>query len=947
MYSCAPGVDPVNIRVRLVILVVLALVPHLVLLGLQAVDQFHIYQERELRANHDYAAAMATAFERYLQSIWEAELAMGAAIVLREGQFDSDEIGRFLAQQLSANDVIVRLTWLDPEGVATGCTDERTCGHDLSGQPYIAAILRGNETSLSSLQESPVTEEPVVMVSRGIKLNGELHGIVVATLDVTKMCQVMPATRDAGRSHGLVDGEGMLIYRSTEPHLPIEMRSVGELGISTSALGNRAEAVLAAFEGQKGTELMGAAELIPSIGWVAFASTPVEVVTSEAYRHVARYVTMALVADLLAVCAVLWLACRVLRPVAELEQAALAISRGDLGARVHPRGNDEIAVAARAFNQMADWMQQSRAKLQAQAAQQAAAARLGFAALEGTSLDALLDQAVEVLRETLDVEFCTVMELLPGEDQLVLRAGCGWRSGALGRLKVPAARASQAGYALLSHQPVMVADLSRETRFQAPLLAELGIVSGMSVIIQGEHRPYGVLGVHATKPRSFTEDDLHFLQSVANVVAAAMERADAQRRYMVQYEVARALAQSGSITVALSRVLQAVCEGLDWEMGAFWLPDAEVGVLRCQALWRNRSLEAPHFEEATLRTSLPLNKGVSAQVFATGGEPQWIDPRREPSLMRTAEAEQDGIQTAVGFPVMADEVVGIIELVSAQARRPDPAVIDLMRVVGGLVAQFVERKRAEEELRRVNAALEERVADRTSKLEVAIQELEAFSYSVSHDLQGPLRAIEGFAAALEEDAFTRLRPEEREHLRRIGGAARQMKRLIRDLLRLSQLARKDLRRRRMDLSAVARAVAAELQRLHPDQTQTTIRIQDGMWTYADAGLVHVALFNLMENAWKFTSQRPRPLIEVGQTQVDGETAFYVRDNGVGFNMEQADRLFQPFKRLHPSGAYQGSGIGLATVQRIVRRHGGQVWAESREGEGAAFFFTLGPKARED
>lgn len=947
MYSCAPGVDSVNIRIRLVILVVLALVPHLVLLGLQAVDQFYIYQEREVRANQDYAAAVATAFERYLESIWEAEMAMGAAIVLRQGELGADEIARFLAQQLTAGDVVVRLTWLNPEGAAISCTDERTCGHDLSDLPQIAAILQGRETSLSPLTESPATKEPVVMVSRGIKLNGKLQGIVVATLDVTRLCQVLPATRDAGRIHGLVDGAGTLVYRSTEPHLPVEMRSAEELGITARALQSRAEAVLAAFEGQKGTKQMGAVELIPSIGWIAFASTPVEVVTAEAYRHAARYVALALVADLVAVAAILWFARRLLRPVAELEQAALAISRGDLSARVHPQGNDEIAVAARAFNQMADWMQQSEAKLRAQAAQQAAAARLGFAALEGTSLDALLDQAVQVLREILDVEYCTVLELLPGDDELVLRAGCGWRRGAVGSLKVPVSYGSQAGYALLSRQPVIVNDLSQETRFQAPLLAKMGIVSGMSVIIQGEHRPYGVLGVHAAKLRSFTEDDLHFLQSVANVVAAAMERAEAQRRFMVQYEVARVLAQSGSITVALSRVLQAVCEGLDWEMGAFWLPDHEAGVLRCQALWRSRTLKAPHFEEATLRAPLPLNQGVPAMVFATGGEPQWLDPRREPSLMRSAEAEQDGIQTAVGFPVMADEVVGIIELVSARARRHDPAVTDLMRVVGGLVAQFVERKRAEEELRRVNAALEERVADRTHKLEVAVQELEAFSYSVSHDLQGPLRSIEGFAAALEEDAFSRLRPEEREHLRRIGAAVRQMKRLIQDLLRLSQLARKDLRRRRVDLSAVARAVAAELQRLHPDQTRTTIRIQDGMWTYADAGLVHVALFNLMENAWKFTSQRPHPLIEVGQTQVDGETAFYVRDNGVGFNMDQADRLFQPFKRLHPSGAYQGSGIGLATVQRIVRSHGGQVWAESREGEGAVFFFTLGPKAREE
>ncbi|HEY8346065.1 MAG TPA: GAF domain-containing protein [Symbiobacteriaceae bacterium] len=928
MYSADLGVAAFRIRARLVVWVVLAMMPHLVLLSLQGADLLQSHMERERQANQAHAIATANAFLRYLESLWAAEVVLGSAILQLQHNADPEEIGRFLARHVPDHPAVVRFSWLNPEGAVVACTDGATCGVNLAPQGFVAEILQGSEKSLSPLIHSVVDGSPVVAVARGIRDGESLQGILVATLDVTRLGEVLPDGSAAGRGCGLVDSAGKVVYQQAgpSPHFPA---GEGLTGTWAGASG--------------GGDSVVATEPVAHLGWVAFATTPLERVRAESYGHVIKYAGVVLLAYGIAVAVLLWFGQRLLRPVMALEQAARAIFRGDLSARVGVQGTDEIAVAARAFDQMAERIQQSESELRARALQQEAVARLGLAALEGANLQQLLDQTVNLLREVLQVEICNILELSPGGDKLLLRAGCGWPDGAVGSLTVPTSLESQAGYTLISCQPVIVTDLSQEIRFRAPHLQALGVVSGMSVIIQGEHRPYGVMGVYTTRPRVFTHDDLSFLQLVANVVAAAMERAEAQRLHGVQFGAARALAEANGLTAGLTKALQVVCEGLGWEMGVVWLPDARGDVLRCQALWRQPSFDAPCFEAATRSATLPLGQGFPGEVLAAGGQPRWVTPRDEPDLPRGQEAVRDGVETLCAFPVIADEVVGILELASASVREPDPTTVDLMRLVGGLVAQFVKRKRAEEELRRVNTELEERVADRTTNLTLAIRELEAFSYSVSHDLQGPLRSIEGFARALLEDGADRLTPEDQDSLRRIEAAAHKMRQLIKDLLRLSQLARKEIRREEVDLTALAWAAIGELQRLHPNRAETVLRVREGMRAYADSGLVYLALFNLLENAWKFTSRHPEPMIEVGQIDAGDETIFFVRDNGIGFDMAQAQNIFLPFKRLHPAGAYPGSGIGLATVQRIVQRHGGRIWAESRPGEGAVFFFTLGPR----
>jgi signal transduction histidine kinase/ligand-binding sensor domain-containing protein len=235
------------------------------------------------------------------------------------------------------------------------------------------------------------------------------------------------------------------------------------------------------------------------------------------------------------------------------------------------------------------------------------------------------------------------------------------------------------------------------------------------------------------------------------------------------------------------------------------------------------------------------------------------------------------------------------------------------------------------------------LSERTAELQAANKELEAFSYSISHDLRAPLRAIDGFSRILLEDYRDKLDDEGKDNLQRVRTASQRMGQLIDDMLQLSRHTRSEMHCGQVDLSALARAIVDELKVSAP-QRQVEFVIEPGLTAHADAGLLQAVLQNLLDNAWKFTSQQPAAKIEFGRTIHEGVPIFFVRDNGIGFNMAYADKLFGAFQRLHSATEYPGTGIGLATVQRIIQRHGGQVWAESQVGHGATFYFSLPPAA---
>lgn len=303
---------------------------------------------------------------------------------------------------------------------------------------------------------------------------------------------------------------------------------------------------------------------------------------------------------------------------------------------------------------------------------------------------------------------------------------------------------------------------------------------------------------------------------------------------------------------------------------------------------------------------------------------------------------QMGIDSYFGTPLIASDgtMMGLLSVMDTRPMALTRWTAPILGVFAARVAIELERKAALDSLHALNASLEQRVQARTLALEDANRELEAFAYSVSHDLRAPLRAIDGFTLALLEDYGDRLDATAQGYLQRVRAGTRNMAALIEDLLRLSRISQAPLQPAAVDLGAAAQEIAGRLRQQAPGRN-VRLDIAAGLRVQGDPGLLRILLGNLFDNAWKYTGPVDAAHIVFDAIRQDGETVYRVRDNGVGFDMKLADKLFGAFQRMHRQDEFEGHGIGLATVRRIVHRHGGRIWAHAEPGRGATFHFTLG------
>jgi signal transduction histidine kinase len=467
----------------------------------------------------------------------------------------------------------------------------------------------------------------------------------------------------------------------------------------------------------------------------------------------------------------------------------------------------------------------------------------------------------------------------------------------------------------------------------------------------------GLMSVQSEQPAAYNADQISLLETIASQAAIAVEKA---RLYS---ELQDELAERARAEIAL-RQREAILEiATSAAQGFLAVPD-----------WRSRIpdiLERLGQETNSSHAYLFENHPGPNGEILTSMRFEWTAPEAAPDLddpayqnvplieddaerwldamqsgkpaygtlssatpEEAAHLRSQGIQSYLSMPILVGTAfwgyIGFDDIL--RERIWVEAEVDALKLVSSILSGAIQRQRTEQAMRQLNTELEQRVQERTA-------ELESFAYSVAHDLRAPLRGIDGYSKLLRDDYSNKLDEDGRFYIDSVRNSAQWMGQLIEDLLRLSRVTRVEMHQNEVDVSQMAADILKELARQSPER-QVDVLVQPGLLAWCDAGLLRLALENLLWNAWKFTSRNPQARIEVGSLEQDDQKVFYIRDNGVGFDMKYASKLYGAFQRLHSPGEFEGTGIGLATVRRIIQRHNGETWAEGAVNRGATFFFTL-------
>lgn len=540
--------------------------------------------------------------------------------------------------------------------------------------------------------------------------------------------------------------------------------------------------------------------------------------------------------------------------------------------------------------------------------QQNILAKFGELALQSDDLDEILTEACRLVGEALGTDFAKVVELQPDGNTLLVRAGVGWKDGVVGVATIDVADDTSEAYALKTGEPMISPDIDEETRFRyADFLIDNGAKAVANVIIIGgkDRPPFGILQVDSRTRREFSEEDVAFLRTYANLLAAAVDRLrvlkevrDTSTRLRLAFEVG--------------------------ELGSFEMDMASgrtTGSDRYHRIFGNPAPGADWTWDALLDRVVPDDRDNVADA------------------MRSALAEDQELRIECQILRGGDRALRWIEL---RGRQDSEEGIRLV----GIVADITDRKLAEQSLVATNETLEEKVSDRTALLAESNAQLDAFAYTVSHDLRAPLRAMEGFARILLEDHGAKLGEEGERYASRIVGAATRMEVLINDLLAFSRVQRADVAIKVIDPARAVRSAIAELRGSGFDESVVTVDVAPSFpLVRADRTILAQVISNLVVNAAKFKAPDRRAHITIwAEPRAEG-VRIWVEDDGIGIAPEHQTRIFNVFERLHGQESYPGTGVGLAIVKTGVERLGGTYGVETSLGAGSRFWVEL--QAAED